>query len=83
MNTLREILEDGLYDNIVDPRFSPHINIFRCNSLGDEEKAQLQESVAHTKLGCMVGEGITLRARKGNPGEAPAPLDSWHFLSKE
>ena len=83
VNSLREILDEELYENIVDPRFSPHITIFHRNSLGDEEKAQLQESVAHEKLGCLVGEGITLRARKGNPGGAPAPLDIWHFFSKE
>ena len=59
------------------------ITIFHKSALGDEEKAQLKESIVHTKLGCWMGEGITLRARKGNHGETSGPVESWNFVTTD
>ena len=78
----REILEDELLQHITDLRFDPHIAIFCKSCLGTEETAQLQESTAHTKLGCLVAEGITLRAKKENPRDPPAQIESWNFSSQ-
>ena len=80
MFCLREILEDEAIEYIADLRFAPHLTIFHKSSLGVEEKAQLQESTNHAKLGAIVATGMTLREKKGASGNLE-PVESWYFRS--
>ena len=77
---LQEILEDEAIEYIADLRFAPHLTIFHKSSLGVEEKAQLQESTNHAKLGAIVATGMTLREKKGASGNLE-PVESWYFRS--
>ena len=63
-NMLRHLIEIELEPWLADLRFSAHITIFTNSSVAESERRQLGESVKHRKLGCLICETITLRAKK-------------------
>ena len=58
------MIDDEAEGFIVDPRFQPHLTIFKSNTMDDTSKVQLAESVIHTSIGSFIAKGITLRVKK-------------------
>ena len=61
---LREYLDYELEGFIADARFLSHLTIFKQNSMADEARFQLAESLQHFKTGSTVAQAITMRAKK-------------------
>ena len=61
---LRHLVETELMPWIADIRFCPHVTIFTNNSMSEEGRKQLRESLKPTKIGSLSCERVTLRTKK-------------------
>ena len=61
---LREYIDDELEGFLTDSRFASHLTIMKNNTMSEESRHQLVESLIHFKTGCIVAKGVTMRVKK-------------------